>query len=302
MTTMLSQSRTTPVAAFVFMALGATGLTLGDFFIKLSMSAGVSIATLLIFAWPVTVILLVIVAYLNGGVRHHLSPHNPRPLFVRTVLLLVMSWLNITSLSLNPYAQHAMLFQLSPVFALIIGVVVFDEAATKRTLVVLLACLLGTWLVLKPGPEGLTLTLLFAVAAAFMNSVTNAFIAAYNKAATALGYTFFAVCGVAIVAGPYWLIFEREFPAVGALLWIQLSAVFAVTGLAFVGRAFILASQNVGKVSTMLYIQIPVAVVLGWVVFGDAPPMSSIVGSVIIVVAGMSVSMQKPKITDQPAE
>ena len=73
---MLSSSRTTPVAAFVFMALGATGLTLGDFFIKLSMGAGVSFAELLTFAWPLTVVLLVLVAHLNGGIPHHLSARN----------------------------------------------------------------------------------------------------------------------------------------------------------------------------------------------------------------------------------
>ncbi len=119
------------------MALGATGLTLGDFFIKLSMGAGVSFAALLTFAWPLTVVLLVLAAHLNGGIHHHLSARNRWPLLVRTLLLLEMSWLNITSLSLNPYAQHAMLFQLSPVFALLIGVTLFGEAATKRTLLVL---------------------------------------------------------------------------------------------------------------------------------------------------------------------
>lgn len=277
------------------MALGATGLTLGDFFIKLSMGAGVSFAELLTFAWPLTVVLLVLVAHLNGGIPHHLSARNRWPLLVRTLLLLVMSWLNITSLSLNPYAQHAMLFQLSPVFALLIGVALFGEAATKSTLLVLAMCLIGTWLVLKPDAQGLSFSLLFAVAAAFMNSATNAYIAANNKAATALGYTFYAVNGVLLIAGPYWLLFERKVPSLEALLWIQLSALFAVSGLVFVGRAFILAQQNIGQVSTMLYVQIPIAVVLGWAVFGEAPPPTAILGSVFIVIAGVIISRRSTK-------
>lgn len=210
---MSAYSRTTPVAAFAFMACGATGLTLGDFFIKMSVGSGVSFATLIVFAWPITAIGLILLAHYTGGLRHHLTPENPLPLLGRTMLLLVMSWLNITSLTLNPYAQHAMLFQLSPVFAVLTSTVLFTEIITKRMMFVLSMCILGTWLVLRPDTDGVSLTLFFAIAAAFMNAVTNTFISAYNKAATALGYTFYAVNGVFLIALPYWLVADQQVPS-----------------------------------------------------------------------------------------
>ena len=290
MTTRVSK---TPVAAFVFMTLGATGLTLGDFFIKIALSSGVTLATLLVFAWPLTCVGLVAVAHISGGVSHHLMPRHPWLLLIRAALLLIMSWLNITSLSLNPYAQHAMLFQLSPVFALGLGIVFFGEKLTFRTIFVFALCLIGTWLVLQPGTGGITVALLFAVCAAFVNAVTNAYIAFYKTAATAVGYTFYAINGVFIVVGLYWLLVERVVPNVSGLMWIQLSALFAVAGLACVGRAFLLAHQNIGALSTMLYVQIPIAVGLGVLVFDTVPPTTALIGSCLIVLGGIIISRNR---------
>lgn len=290
MTTLVAK---TPVAAFVLMALGATGLTLGDFFIKIALTSGVTLATLLVFAWPLTCLGLMAVAHVSGGIAHHLTPKHPWPLVIRAGLLLIMSWLNITSLSLNPYAQHAMLFQLSPVFALGLGIAFFGEKMTLRTGFVFALCLIGTWLVLQPGTSGVTVALLFAVCAAFMNAVTNAYIAFHKTAATAVGYTFYAINGVFVVVGLYWVVAERLVPDVTGLMWIQLSALFAVAGLACVGRAFLLAHQNIGALSTMLYVQIPIAVLLGVVVFDTVPPTAAIIGSGFIVMGGIIISRNR---------
>jgi hypothetical protein len=107
----------TPVAAFAFMACGATRLTLGVFSIKLSMITSVSFATLLVYARPLTFISLAMPACCKGGLRQHLISNILLPLLGRTILLLVMSWIKILSLTHSPYTQHAMLLQPSQVFA-----------------------------------------------------------------------------------------------------------------------------------------------------------------------------------------
>ena len=280
-----------PVMAFIFMALGATGLTLGDFFIKKAAIAGVSVAALLVFAAPFTLVALVLLSHFQGGIRHHLEPRSPSKLLIRALLLLVMSWLNIASLSLNPYAQHAMLFQLSPVFVVIIGAVFMGERISTGVLLALLACLCGTWLILDPGVQGISLTLLLAIAAAFSNATTNSFVAANRNAATPLGFTFWAVLGVSIIVLIYWLVFERAVPPLSAQLWIQLSAGFAVTGIILASAAMQLANGSTGRVGIMLYVQMPVALILGWLAFGEQPPTLAILGGVLIALAGAAISL-----------
>lgn len=280
-----------PLVAFVCMALGATGLTLGDFFIKKSAMAGVSVATLLVFAAPFTLVALVLLSHFQGGIRHHLEPRSPSKLLIRALLLLVMSLLNITSLSLNPYAQHAMLFQLSPVFVVIIGAVFMGERVSTTVLVALLACLCGTWLILDPGVQGISLTLLIAIAAAFSNATTNSFVAANRSAATPLGFTFWAVLGVSTIVLIYWLLFERSVPPLAAQVWIQLSAGFSVTGIILASAAMQLADGNTGRVGIMLYVQMPVALILGWLAFGERLPLMAILGGVLIALAGAAISL-----------
>lgn len=280
-----------PLIAFICMALGATGLTLGDFFIKKSATAGVSVAALLVFAAPFTLVALMLLSHFKGGITHHLKPRSPAKLLIRAALLLIMSWLNITSLSLNPYAQHAMLFQLSPVFVLIIGALFMGERVSTGVLLALLACLCGTWMILDPGTKGISLTLFFAIAAAFSNATTNSFVAANRHAATPLGFTFWAVLGAAVCALLYWLSVERAVPPSSAQIWIQLSAFFSVTGMIFASAAMQLASGNTGKVGIMLYVQMPVALVLGWLAFGEQPPTLAILGGSLIALAGVAISL-----------
>ncbi len=283
--------QTPPLMAFVAMALGATGLTLGDFFIKQASMDGVTIASLLLFSWPLTVVGITVLAHFSGGIRHHLYPHNPGKLAVRAVLLLIMAWLNITSLSLNPYSQHAMLFQLSPVFAMLLGVYFLSEKMTLHVGLVFVACLVGAWMIVSPGAAGFSAFLIIAVLAALSNAVTNLYIAANRDAATALGFTFYAVNSVALVVAVYWLAFERVIPDPGAQIWIQLSAVFAVAGIIFVGLAMQMARGNIGRVSIMLYVQIPVALFLGWLVFGENPTTLDILGGILIAVSGASIPL-----------
>lgn len=297
----MSNSQTAPVAAFAAMALGATFLTVGDLFIKRAAMDGVSIAALLLFAWPITVAGLTAMAYFTGGFRHHLFPQKPGKLAIRALLLLTMTWLTITSLSLNPYSQHAMLFQMSPVFTIVLGVLFLSEKMTLHVGIVLAACLVGAWLIINPGMAGLSSTLLFAVMAALANALTNTFIAANRNAATPLGYTFYAVNGVAIVVGVYWLLLERQVPAFTAQVWIQGSALFSVTGIVFAGLAMLLARGNVGRVSIMLYVQMPVALFLGWLVLGENPTSHSLIGGVIIVVFGASIPLSRNRSSEKAA-
>lgn len=280
-----------PLIAYLCMALGATGLTLGDFFIKKASIAGVSFATLLVFAAPFTLIALAFLSHLQGGIRFHLAPRAPKKLLVRALLLLVMSWLNITSLSLNPYVMHAMLFKLSLVFVLIIGIVFLKERASTVVMIALAVCLAGTCMILNPGVKGISLTLLIAVAAALSNAATNSFVAANKKAASPIGFTFWAVAGVLAVVLPYWVLFERTFPEPSAQVWIQLSAVMAITGILFASIAMQLANGNTGKVGIMLYVQMPVALVLARLAFGERPPNMAILGGILIMMAGASIPL-----------
>ncbi|MGB0929102.1 MAG: EamA family transporter, partial [Pikeienuella sp.] len=141
----------------------------------------------------------------------------------------------------------------------------------------------------------------FAVMAALANALTNTFIAANRNAATPLGYTFYAVNGVAIVVGVYWLLLERQVPALTAQVWIQGSALFSVTGIVFAGLAMLLARGNVGRVSIMLYVQMPVALFLGWLVLGENPTSHSLIGGVIIVVFGASIPLSRNRSSEKAA-
>jgi drug/metabolite transporter (DMT)-like permease len=68
----------------------------------------------------------------------------------------------------------------------------------------------------------------------------------------------------------------------------------AVLGLASVSRALQLAAVNgkAGTVGLMFYVQMPVALVIGYLVYAEQPSLMALLGAGLIVAAGMSLPLR----------
>jgi drug/metabolite transporter (DMT)-like permease len=98
---------------------------------------------------------------------------------------------------------------------------------------------------------------------------------------------------LAFVGGILWFVFEREVPDLKTLFWIQLTSLMACVGLSMLAYALQQARPNVGQVGTMLYVQTPAAILLGWLLLGEKPSFSALIGATLIVGSGTLLALRK---------
>ncbi|MBT3437096.1 MAG: DMT family transporter [Oceanospirillaceae bacterium] len=280
--------------AYAWMAFGAICLTLADFSMKQVAITGVHPATGFAMATPVSVLLLILLAKVNGGVAKHLAPKYPKALAMRGLFMIGMSYFNFIGLSYNPYSQQVMILQLGPILAALLAVFWLKEVFSKHQLCVAFVCLLGVWFIIDPRFGSGTVYLLLALAAAFFNALANIFVARHRDKATPIGFTFYGMLITVTVSVVVHLVQEFPMPDTQALIWLQVMGGLAVLGLASVSKALQLAASTgkAGTVGLMLYIQMPVALVIGYWVYAEQPSLMALLGAGLIIAAGMSLPLR----------
>ncbi|MGE4570389.1 MAG: DMT family transporter [Gammaproteobacteria bacterium] len=281
-----------PIKSFIYVAIGAFLMALADFFIKKVAVSGVSMATLFFFGVPSGMAILLILAKVNGGIKHHLEPKHPKTLLIRSLLLASMAVVAFKGFQHNPYSQQVMLQQLAPILTIIFSVVFLKENMSRALYFVVASCVLGAWLIINPSFNSGSIFLLLALAAAVLQASAHTYVAAHRYHATALGFTFYAMTFLALIGGVFWLAIDRNVPNLEELLWIQLTTLFACIGIAMVGHGLQSARPHVAQVGVMLYIQTPAAILLGWVAFGEQPVLNSIIGACLIIGSGILFALR----------
>jgi S-adenosylmethionine uptake transporter len=280
------------IKSFTYVAVGAFLMALADLFIKKVAVSGVSMATLFFFGVPSGMAVLLFLARVNGGIKHHLEPKYPKTLLIRSLLLASMAVVAFKGFQHNPYSQQIMLQQLAPIITIIFSVVFLKESMSRALYFVVVACFLGSWLIIDPSFSSGSMYLLLGLASAVFQASAHTYVAAHRHHATALGFTFYAMTFIAVIGGVFWLAIDRGVPNLEELLWIQLTTLFACIGIAMVGHGLQSARPHVAQVGVMLYIQTPAAIFLGWIVFGEQPVFNSIIGACLIVGSGVLFALR----------
>jgi len=261
---------------------------------KLIALEGVHPATAFFYATPLSLLIIYFLAGRSGGVKHHLVNAVPWAVLVRGGLMMSVSYLNFIGMMHNPYSQQVMIFQLSPILSGFLALLLLREGVGKHHLGVMALCLLGTWLVIDPRFGAGSWYLLLPLGAAISNAFVNVFVAANRDKATALGYTFYGMLLVAVVSGVIHFSWQLPSPDWKALLYCQLIGGLGVLGLASVTQAIQLAGEQgqTGKVALMYYVQMPVALVLGYFALQEVASNAALLGAVLILVAGISLPLR----------
>lgn len=279
---------------YLWMACGAVWLTLADFCMKQVAMQGVHPATGFAMATPLSVILIVVLAQANGGVRRHLMPKHPQVLLLRGAFMIGMSFLNFIGLMYNPYSQQVMILQLGPIIAALLAVLLLKEGFSKHQLLVAVICLVSVWFIIDPRFGSGTVYLLIALGAAFFNAAANVFIAYHRDKHTPIGFTFYGMLITVTLSGIIHLGLDLPLPGWSAFWWLQAMGGLAVLGLASVSRGLQLAADGgrAGSVGLMFYVQMPVALAIGYWVYGEQSSTIGLLGACMIVLAGMSLPLR----------
>ena len=274
---------------FALMAVGASCLTLGDFVIKQALLTGTSLQQIFGLGPLIFQLLLIVIAMLSkDGWRAHLPLRHPKVMLVRGFIGLLFSVFAFTSLSTNPYTQHAMLMQTGPVIASVLSLLVLGEVFSKRIILVASFSLLGAGLIIGPGSGVLSPWLLLPVLAAAANAAGIVMVARFRDYATGLGFTFWSSWLVTSLGVAWWLVGGAELPSWQGMSWIASMAVFMAIGLVCMSTAMAWAGRLgiASKVPLMMYVQTPVALFFGVLFLQESLSGLAVLGACLILLSG----------------
>jgi drug/metabolite transporter (DMT)-like permease len=196
----------------------------------------------------------------------------------------VSQTLTVAALGLMPLAGVTAIGFSAPLFAAVIGIVLYREASDAVRWAVLLVGFLGVLVVTHPGADSLQVGALFALGNAVMyGSVTVAVrnMTRTEKPATLLAWQ------MAVMAGAHLglLAFGARLPDLAD--W----APFAALGCAHIGAQYLwtraLAVAPASAVSPFYYLMLVWGMALGYAVFGEVPDLNLWVGGGVVVAAGI---------------
>jgi drug/metabolite transporter (DMT)-like permease len=249
---------------------------------------------LLLVRFFVQAVLLLPILWWSGG-RLTLPPRLFRLAFLRTLLHIIGIGAMFSALRYLPLADAIAIAFVMPFIVLLLGKTVLKEDVGTRRLVACGVGFVGTLLVIQPGfaSVGLPalLPLLVALVFALFMLVTRHIAKEVDPVALQAinGIMALPVLGLAVLAG-----YALDVPML-QLIAPQGSdfALLALVGVLGTGAhllmTFSLRHAPSATLAPMQYLEIPVATLIGWLIFSEFPNGLAALGIVITVAAGLYV-------------
>lgn len=215
------------------------------------------------------------------------------PQLGRGIALALASTIFFTSLFVLPLATATALGFTSPMFTALFAAVLLGEPARKETWIATAIAFVGVLIVLRPNlaeSGWWALLPVFSAMCFALLIIGNRYVAG-KASALVMQFTVAAYATpILLLATPLFALTGVERFAVGVPDWsiVARCAVVAVTAscahwLVYVGTT----KAGAAKVAPMSYVQLLVASVIGWAWFGDHPDGWTLLGSGVIVSAGL---------------
>jgi len=204
----------------------------------------------------------------------------------RVGALLCANVIFFAALATMSLADANAIFFSSPLLITLFAAMLLGEAVGWRRWLAVGAGFAGVLIVMRPGAGTLAWTMvlpfLAAVCSALYHITTPIMARSEDPANTLYFLALFASVGLSLVVPFYWT--PLTLPGLLGLLTI---GTLGTVGHFLLIRAF--QSTSAATLSPFLYIYLIWAVILGWFIFGDIPPITTIVGALIILGSGLYV-------------
>jgi drug/metabolite transporter (DMT)-like permease len=259
------------------LAGGAAFTIMGALIKHLSQSLPI---TVIVFFRMVTALLLLLPWILRRGGSNLLTPQ-PGLHLLRAVTGFLALLCLVYSLSRLLLADAVALSFTTPLWMIITAAVLLRESAGRRRALATAFGFVGVLVIVRPHME-LDPAMLAALASAFLGSLSLALVKKLSRVDSALTITFyFSFFGTLFSVVPAILAWTT--PTVPEFVFLIGTGVCAVVGLMCAARAYSLAEATV--VAPVDFTRLPMAAVIGYLVFNEFPNAWTLSGTAIIMLS-----------------
>jgi drug/metabolite transporter (DMT)-like permease len=284
-------------------------LTISDSIIKL-LSPNYALHEIMLLRALFAMIVVVVIVQIEGGFVI-LKTRRPVLHFIRGSMLVLANMFFFLGLASLPIAETVALFYSAPLFICLLSQIVLAQKVSLYRWIAIFIGLVGVVVMLRPGTEIFKMVALLPIIAAFAYAcmvIITSKLGMQDKAGTMTFYIQFAfivissIVGLSVGDGRF---YTPDNPTLGFLLrsWsvpaINDFGLIAACGF-FVAVGGYLLSQayRIGQASLMApfeYSSMPIALLLGYLVWGDWPDNYSMAGSALIIFSGILIVVIEKK-------
>ncbi len=317
MSTIAGESRLNrPAAGIGFILLAMTAISVNDMLIK-HLSSDYSLHQMVFIRSSIGVVFSLVLVQFEGG-WSILRTSRPLLHLLRGVLIVAANLSFFTALAAVTLAEATALFFVAPLFITLLSIPLLGEKVGPLRIATVAVGFLGVLIMLRPWESGeqrdvelvvLLLPLVAALSYALYQILTRR-LGAWSKASAMAVYiqcAFILVSlGFFLVAGDgrYAARFENESLRflLRAWVWPEGPDGYLFLGLGFtsaiigygLSQAYRLA--DAAAIAPFEYVGLPLAIMWGWLIWGELPSPSLLLGIVLIMGAGLFVFMRERQI------
>ncbi|WP_454849154.1 DMT family transporter [Rhizobium binxianense] len=269
---------------YSFVLLAITIFSLQDGISKHLASHYPPVFVTMIRYWAFALFTVLLAARMHGGLKVTARTKRPFLQATRGVLLAVQVVIAITSFAIIGLAHSQAIFAGTPLLIALLSMPILGERVGWRRWTAIGAGLFGVLLILKPEGGFFDVKLLLAVLGCFLFAfyvIATRLVSRDDSSTTSFFYTGIAGAAVMTLIGPfYWTSM-----APWDWGWMALLCLTGISSHYFLIRAYDIL--DAAAVQPLTYLQLVYASVMGVVVFGETLSTNMIIGSVIVVAAGI---------------
>ena len=219
-----------------------------------------------------------------------------RPMILRSLSEVTGRLFYMLAIALTPLSTASAILQATPLVVMVGAAVLFGESIGPRRWLAVALGFGGVLLILRPGTESFGALSLLAIMAMLGFAGRDL---ATRAAPVSLSFRQLGVAGFSmlIVAGLIVLPFGGPMAAPDGATWAGLLAAAAAGVCAYTFLTVAMRTGEVGAVTPFRYTRLIFAMVAGVAIFGETPDRWTIIGSAVIILAGIAAL----RLSRQPA-
>jgi drug/metabolite transporter (DMT)-like permease len=227
----------------------------------------------------------IVIALQVTGVRVKPLEHARPPVIVRGLLDCLATFTYLLSLMHMPLGDAIAINMASPLMVTTLAVLVLRERVDRLRWMAILVGFGGVLLLVQPSAEGRNFYALLCLFATLMHSIRDLVTRRIAQGVPSLVITLATSLTIMVVSGLFCLGTNWQPLDLRSTLLLAAAALF-LTG----GYFFVIRSTRIGELSVVApfrYSGLPIALVLGWAVWGDLPNLTGWTGIALLVGAGL---------------
>lgn len=288
----MSQDRILP--GIVLMLAFCVLAPLLDTCAKLAAQGGIPVGQITTARFLVqTLLMLPFVLAMGHSLR--MSPRALVFVILRALLLVISTFTFVSGVKVMPLADTLAIVFVEPFILLFLGWLIFGDTIGPRRIAAAAVGFVGVLLVIQPAFDTFGLVALWplgtALSFSFYMLVTRAISAYMHPVPMQLhtSWTGLLICLPLMVAFDGGPVPELDPVWPMGLMWLWLLGVGVWATASHTCMTYALRFAPASTLAPLHYLEIVVAVALGWAIFGDLPNRETMLGIVIIVASGLYV-------------